>query len=587
MIETTKRFAERCKLPAAMLILAVVAYSCANIVSPSGGPRDISPPEILMASPESGSVLFNGQSFTLRFNEYVQLGNLQQQMLISPPLSGMPKFTLRGKSLKVSFSDTLIPNTTYAFFFGDAIKDITENNPMASYTFFFSTGDFIDSLELRGKVVNAWDQKVEENIFVLLYAEPVADSAFAREIPRYVTRPDKTGAFAFKHLAEGSYHLVAVADLNNNMLYDLITEAVAFYPEPVIPRYVAKAVKDTVTRDAEPDSAMNWIDTVISPSEIVQHTVFQNPVLYMFKGEDSIQRVTAARSESRQKVFVSYRYPLKGAEIEVTDSLLKDRIGIEWGERLDTFWVWLREHTADTLPLIVRYDGAADTLNIQLRQPPLGGRGRQLDPRVGVTMNVPRNGKIHMEQKPELRFTIPLVSLDTDQVLLLSESDTVSLMLSSQDTLLKKRFIVENKLEIGKKYRIIIPERACNGWDGTFNDSVDWAFSVDPPENFGTLRLIVNIDNDYSGGFLLMLMDEKSAILEERMINAGATEIFSPLEPSRYLLKMVADTNRNGKWDTGDYWRRIQPEKVLSLPNPVTIRANWEEEVEWNISPEP
>ncbi|MFO7721666.1 MAG: Ig-like domain-containing protein [Bacteroidales bacterium] len=571
---------------AAMLLMFAV-ISCANIVSPSGGPKDTSPPEVITGIPESGAVNFSGHSFTLQFDEYVQLGNLQQQMLISPPLAEMPKFRLRGKSLTVSFPDTLLPATTYAFFFGDAIKDITENNPMVSYTYFFSTGDFIDSLELRGKVLNALDQKMEENVFVLLYTDPVSDSAFSREIPRYVTRPDKSGNFVFRHLAEGSYHLVAVADLNNNMLYDLITEPVAFHPEPTTPRFLAKSVADTAMGTMLPDSVSMAVDSTRAPVVLPPTPSVPDHALYMFKGEDSIQRITASRSDSRYKVLISYRYPLKDAEVLIADPGLRDISGVEWSSQKDTMWVWLQEHTSDTLPVIIRHASSTDTLFIPLRQPVLGGRGRQLDPRVGISMDVPRTEKIHPSRKPEVFFSIPLLSFDTKDAVLISETDTVPLILTTGDSLLKKRFTLKNPLVANMNYRMVIPEKACKGWDGTFNDSVDWAFSVDVPENFGTLKVTVSTDSVYQGGLLLLLLDEKSAILEERPIVSGETETFYPLKPSRYFLKVIKDINQNGRWDTGDYWRRLQPERVLSLANPVNIRANWEEEVEWIITPGP
>jgi len=201
-------------------------------------------------------------------------------------------------------------------------------------------------------------------------------------------------------------------------------------------------------------------------------------------------------------------------------------------------------------------------------------------------MDVPRAGKIHPSRKPEIRFSIPLFSFDSEHAVLISEADTVPLVVTATDTLLKKRFILENPLSANMNYRMVIPEQACKGWDGTFNDSVDWAFSVDPPENFGTLKVTVTTDTDYDGGLLLLLMDEKSVILEERPIIPGKPVSFYPLVPSSYLLKVIMDANQNGRWDTGDYWRRLKPEKVSSLANPVNIRANWEEDVEWIISPE-
>lgn len=546
-----------------------ILSSCASIVSPSGGPKDTTPPDVVAAEPASGSVAFAGHSFTLSFSEYIQISNLQQQMLVSPPLATQPKFRLRGKSLRVSFSDTLLPNTTYSFFFGDAIKDITENNPMVNYSYFLATGSFIDSLSLEGTVSNAWDNKVEEGLIVMLYESSVSDSAFALKKPRYITRPDKSGKFSFKHLSDGSYHLVAVADLNNNMLYDLPTEPVAFYPEMVTPVFQAVRVADTIA------------DTLAPPPAPV---VKRQHHLKMFVGEDSIQRVQAARSEGRNSAFITFRYPVTDfVNLTITDSILNSITAIKWNEKKDSLFIWLKEHTRDSLPLIITDRNFADTLAVQLRPLPVPARGRVAQKTLYFTMNVIRGGKIHPAVKPELRFNMPLTDFIPEGSLLISPEDTLPLELIPADTSFLFRFVINNNLEPDVQYTIIIPPGMCRGWDGSVNDSLEYSFGVDLSENYGTITVKVATDSLPEGDILLLLLNDKSDVLETRVVTNDNPEQFTLLKPGNYKLKAVLDLNRNGRWDTGDYWKRQQPEPTLMLATPVSLRANWEEEVEWKI----
>lgn len=558
-----------------LFLLMIVVAGCANIVSPTGGPRDTSPPEILQASPPSGSVNFAGNSFTLRFNEFIQTGNLLQQMLISPPMSSPPKTRIKGKSLIITFSDTLHYDVTYAVYLGNSIQDITEKNPMPPYTYFFSTGAEIDNHYIKGHLLNAYDHKVPDNPLVMLFEHPLADSAAAKELPRYVTRPDKAGHFEFKHLADRPYHLIAIQDLNNNMRYDLITETVGFISEPIIPRLIIPPVKDTLT------------DTVIT----VDTTTFQAEqkpeiplVLRMFVAEDSIQKILTARSEGRNKAVIALRYPLVNPEIVVADSMLDTISIVHLSTQKDTITIWLKRHNSDTLRVFISDPSLFfDTVNIHLRQPSTTSRasGREIKPI--FSMNVARGGKLNPSLKPMIIFSMPLSGFDKGAALLRSPEDTVPLELTIADSLIQLKYYIANSLTAGTEYSLLIPQGACTGWDGSVNDTLAWSFTPDVTENYGTISALISADSFMEGTVLLLLTDEKMNLIESRKPVSGVPEKFHLLLPGKYYLKAVNDLNNNGKWDTGDYWKGFQPEKTLLLSSPVTARANWEEEVLWEV----
>lgn len=601
------RFRQLCATARQLIYFASLVFlaACANIVSPTGGPKDTTPPQVIATSPPSGTTRFSEHSFSLRFDEFIQTGNLQQQLLVSPPLTNNPTLKLKGKTLIISFKDTLLPNATYAFYFGESIKDITEGNLMPPYTYFFSTGDSIDQQVLRGKVFNAFDGKVAENLLVMLFALPMADSAFALEFPRYITRPDKSGTFEFRHLAAGEYHLAALSDLNNNMRYDLITEGVAFHTLPVTPwpDQPLIAPQDSTSNDSlaglpgasdtllieVPADTAEWqliTDTAQTgtPSPFLAKT--PEIVLRMFVGEDSIQKVLAARSEGRNKAFVAMRYPLKEPQINILPPLHDTMVRWVTNETTDTLIFWLSAHPHDSLVIEVVSGGdSRDTIYIPLREPPVSPRGRVQAPQLTFQMNVPRNGKLRPGIQPEVTFSIPLRAYDFSNATISSPDTSFPLDLTPKAAGILRDFLIGNQLETGIRYEISIPPGAAGSWDGTAqDDTLTWSFTPEAADQFGTLTVVPLTRDGLSGTILLMLTDEKMRVLETRTLTKPyAKQTFSHLLPAKYSLMAVDDRNGNGRWDTGDYWKRIQPEEILRLPNPVNIRANWEEELEWKL----
>ena len=207
------------------LLIALIATSCANIVAPTGGVKDTTPPKMISSSPKKGAVNFTDKNFRVNFNEFIKLKD--KEVLVSPPLKTAPKVRLRGKAFLVNWKDTLKENTTYTFVFGDNIQDITEGNTLNNFQFVFSTGSVIDSLTYSGKVLDAATGNALENVSVLLYKENW-DSIPAKQKPYYLAKTNKDGTFSFNYLKEGKYKIFALKDENYNLLYDLPNEKIGF-----------------------------------------------------------------------------------------------------------------------------------------------------------------------------------------------------------------------------------------------------------------------------------------------------------------------------------------------------------------------
>jgi uncharacterized protein (DUF2141 family) len=552
-----------------LLTFYFLLSSCANIVSPTGGPKDIDPPKAVEAQPPDGSVNFNGKSVLIRFDEYFQAPTLQQDFLISPPLPSKPSFKIQGKTLRITFNDSLAPGTTFRMQFGGAIRDITEGNSMKDFSFVVSTGNHLDSLEIKGLVLNAWDEKTEENLLVMLYPDTLADSLVASTIPLQVTKPDKAGAFAFTHLPEGSYQLFAVSDRNNNLFYDLITEPFAFYPEPVVPLPSRVVVQDTL------------VDTAKAQPPIADIPAYK---LRMFTATDSVQRILSATTEGRQKATIALRFPLKNPDIHFFNPAMDSLAIFRWNDAGDSLSIWLKSGRQDSLQVGITGVGYSDTARVAFRQITAGGRGSLKVPKVALSLSVPRGGKISPLDTPFIILSQPVIDFHQEKALLISSSDTVPLALQPAGNQPCLRYTIMNTLSEDTLYRVMLPAGSVQGWDGSLNDTMDWAFTRDGFNKFGKLKLLPRVISKTEADIMICLMDDKSVILQTRKAMGDREEIFFPLKPGNYRLKAVLDENRNGSWDTGDFSLKKQPEKVKIMQNAVNIKADWVQELQWDLN---
>jgi len=215
------------------LLIGLTIYSCANIVTPTGGEKDIIPPTVLQYSPDTNSIYFDATEIQIQFDEYVVLNDVFNQVIISPPLDGIPEYKIKGKTLTIKLNSTLRDSTTYTVNFGQAIKDNTEGNILNNFTYVFSTGSYLDSLQISGKVTDLLTGAPSEKTFVVLYYEPT-DTSFQTSKPYYFSKTDETGNFKISNIKAGEYKLYALEDQNFNYFYDLPNERIAFQRETIL-----------------------------------------------------------------------------------------------------------------------------------------------------------------------------------------------------------------------------------------------------------------------------------------------------------------------------------------------------------------
>ena len=214
-----------------IVVIANFATSCANIIPPSGGPRDSLPPNLVMAFPKDSSINFNSKKITLTFDEYVEAREMQQNLLVNPLPTNLPVVDYKLRNVYVTLKDSLEPNTTYTINFGSAIKDVNEGNIAKNKTYIFSTGKTIDHYSVKGKVILAKDGKVDSTLTVVLHTN-LNDSAVAKLRPRYLTKLDGAGKFSFTNLPKATYNIFVLPN-DYSKKYDDTTKLFAFVNEPI------------------------------------------------------------------------------------------------------------------------------------------------------------------------------------------------------------------------------------------------------------------------------------------------------------------------------------------------------------------
>lgn len=520
--------------------LIILLVACAQKSTISGGPRDTEGPKMLASKPVSATTNFSQNSIELSFDEYLQIKAFKNNVVVSPPLNTID-YNLKGRKLEILWEDTLVENTTYSFFFGDAIVDLNEANPLKENQFVFSTGDIIDSLQLSGKVINAEDRKAGSEVFVFLYQSDY-DSCVYNEIPRYITKTDKNGAFTFKYLSEGSYRLVALEDKNNNYQYDELDEQIAF------------------------ESDLVYITDSIAPRE-----------LFSFLQKDTINKIVSKKLLYSELYTAYFKYPVQDFEIVYLGQSAKKKPEVyeEWSANRDSLKLWLNDFSSlDSLEMIFNERYFNDTIMIY--------------PNAKKTIKEEKNlwGNKHTKKfLPKdtlvLLFSHSIISYDTSTWVLIKDSVEVPFNFEKVEN---KRLFITGLTE--GKHELMIPDSNLVNVVGMSNpDTLRFSFQAVSPLTYGNLDFkIRNIEMKSS--FVQILTSKGAVVHQEAFSDSTHIVSLKSMKPGKYKAKVTRDLNRNNQWDSGNYLKNQQAEEVILFKEEIQIRANWDLELEWNLKPE-
>ena len=576
------------------IVTAVFLYGCATIVAPTGGPTDETPPVVVKSIPPNYTTQFKGQDIRVFFDEFVAIENINNSFLSSPPLQEMPDIRLRGKSMIMSLKDTLLENATYVFYFGESIADITEGNTIPNFQLVVSTGEYIDSLSVAGRVINSFTHQPEAGIFVMLY-DNVFDSVPMLQRPVYLSKTDTTGVFSINNMRSGNYLMFALSDLNFNFLYDLPDEKIAFLDSLIHPGYNVPIEPEDLefsTEATEFDPAAN--DTIAvahaATDDSYKSQVPEIPFLelFLFDEKDTQQRIISASLEKRGKVNIAFRIPADSVVINDYMGLYGDNWYIrEYSAKRDTLTLWLPSLTADTLSVEVSdRGGVIDTINVSLTPRPVRGRRTETDtlpPALRLTPKFMPSGNTH----PYFRhFTLesltPIDSADFEKIaFFINDSIPINPQPRFEDVA-RRRILMDHQLLPDTSYKLMFPPGTFIDIFGNKNDSVVFNFTTNNPSLYGSIVTNLRLPGTQNQ-YLLQLLNADFEMVAEKVVSQSRIYAFNHLPAGNFRLRIVHDDNRNGIWDTGEYLQKIQPEKVFIYEDVIQARINWEVEVIWAI----
>ena len=601
-------------LPLSVLILIV--YACASTGTPDGGPYDEIPPKFVRATPEPNATGNTRKKISIEFDEFIKIENAAEKVIISPPQTEMPEVKASGKKVLVEFFDTLRNNTTYTIDFGDAIVDNNEGNPMGNFAYAFSTGETIDTMEVSGTVLNAQDLEPIKGIQVGLHKN-LNDTAFTKLPFDRISRTDSRGHFSIKGVAPGKYRIYALKDGNQNYLFDSKTEIIAYSDSIIIPSM------EPATRQ---DTTWNAIDTLkIDTIKTIHYTHFMpdNLVLRAFKEENTMQYL--AKSEREQLNRFSLYFSAKADTLPTIKGLdfdEKDAFIIEPSIKNDTIRYWIKDTVLcerDTLTLQVDYlytdtlgnlVPKRDTLammnklskekrlamakdEMEKKEKEMKKRRRKGDTLNVVEtkffkMNVDAPSSMDINRNISLQFEEPVQSIDTAAIHVDVKVDTLwneERFIFMADTVAPRKYYILSDWKPGNEYRLRIDSTAIKSIYGLHTDKVENTVKIKTLEEYGTLYLNIK---GIEGNAVVQLLNSSDAVVREQKVKKNNTCDFYFLQPNtKYYIRMYIDSNNNGKWDTGLYDKKIQPEEVYYYPKVWEMKANFEFEEDWDVKAVP
>lgn len=582
--------------------LLLIIVGCARVVAPGGGPIDEDPPEVIRSEPPNYSTNYDGSDIRIYFDEFVELHNLRQKMLVSPPMENMPEVSIRRRSIIMSIEEELMDNTTYNFFFGDAIRDITEGNVKSNFQFIVSTGDYVDSLSVRGEVINAFDRTPAEEVYVMMY-DNIFDSVPYKELPVYISRTCEQGQFEITNMREGEYLMFALEDLTHSYKYEQPDERIAFLDSLVVPEYVETVEEPEIDEEA-PLIDEDLPETGEQPDTITEPGIFEPDIeepsidvedkptrsdpefyrLFLFQEADTVQRISSKRFTPPGRFTFEFRVPFDSVYVEeYKEPFDGDWKYKEFTKGKDSMLIWLDNVERDSLYLKVwDKDHLIDTVKESIK-PREGERRRAEDPELSLTPNVRPGQTFSYFRDFVLTANNPIKDIDTDRIeVFINDSIPVESQWECFGTA-ERRFRLDKTFEQDTTYNVIIPDSTFTDIFGLSNaDTLDVSFNTSSAGDYGMILVDLTLPEE-GENYILQLLNNEDEPIEEKFINESDEYRFPNLSPGGYSFKVIHDKHKTGKWNTGNYLEGVQPEPVYVLDEEIEVRQNWEHEVVWDI----
>ncbi len=579
----------------------VIISSCANEGMPTGGPRDSIPPVLVETYPKYQSLQFSGNEVRLTFNEFIVPDQVQELLVVSPPLEKRPTILTRSKTLIIRFNEALKKDFTYSLDFKNAIVDNNERNPLENLRFSFSTGDRIDSLRVAGRVVDAFRLEPVKKTLVLLHKN-LHDSAAYRIRPDYIARTDDEGIYLFDNLAEGSYRIYALNDMNSDLMYNEGAEQMAFLDSLVVP---------SMEYIEQPDTLLSGTDSLLVSGHIHFHP---GPIFLRQFTEDIFdQYLKRSNRDSRYQCTFVFNEPVRDTfSVNLVDTVVDNWYVLEPNEKFDSLTLWLadttmasREHIRmelvyyqlDSLnqPFIQR-DTVEMTFAEREEETRRKRRVRDKDEEENLPVVPQFDWVTNLSSAPvdlnsDLMITspYPVAAFDAEAIRLYLTSDSLKRPVPFRfmtDTSAWRTYRISYAWESGMGYTLEIDSAACTNIFGITSKKLVMPFKTRTIDYYGIIKLDLR---NLTSQMLLQLLEnnERETVLREKIVSDDQQVVFDYLVPGKYKVKAVYDENRNGVWDSGSFQDKIQPERVAYINEVVKVRANWDNNLTWDLTPDP
>ncbi|MBR5391334.1 MAG: Ig-like domain-containing protein [Prevotella sp.] len=592
-----------------LTVVICLLSSCAKMGQPDGGWYDETPPRILGASPSDKATEVTDHKMYIYFNEFIKLSDATQKVVVSPPQMEAPDIKDAGKRIIIDLKDSLKANTTYTIDFSDAISDNNEGNPLGNYTYSFSTGTEIDTMEVSGYVYEAENLEPIKGILVGLY-DNLADSVFRKEPFQRVSRTDSRGRFVIKGIKPGNFRVYALMDADGNYLYNQKSEKIAFSRDIIVPSCKPDIRQDTIWRDSlHIDNILRVPYTHFFPDDIVLRAFTEEQTdRFLLKSErKEPNRFTLTFSHGDADLPI-----IRGLDFDAENAFV-----VESSEKNDSITYWLRDTllvNQDTLQMEVQYhatDSAGllymktDTLSLlskesyakrlkqkekeyaewKKKQEKAEKRGDPFQKEMPVPpLNIGMNfaGDIDPDKNPVLTFETPLEVADTSMIHLYSKHDTLWY---------RSPFLLREKVNVPRTYEVIgewrpdieysleIDSAAFVDIYGSVSNTAKKGFKVKSNDAYGTI--FMTLDGMRGKRVVAQLLSSTDVVMKEVRTQTGNAEFFY-VNPNTYYLRIFVDENDNGKWDTGNYDEGRQAEAVYYYPSKIECKERWDITESWN-----
>jgi len=531
-----------------ILIILIIA-SCANIVAPTGGPKDVTPPKLVKAHPDTFATNFKSDNIRIDFDELIQIKDPIGQVLISPPLEKQPDIKVVKRSVIIKFKEKLKDSTTYNINFGSSISDVHESNIKEGFEYVFSTGSYVDSLSLSGKCQYANDLHTEKGVLIMLY-KTFDDSVPALHKPDYFTKCDSFGNYKINNIKGGTYKVFALKDLNSNYRFDQPGEAIGF--------------KDST----------------------IQITGHDTASFNIFVEATAKQYIVKQYCEEFGKLFMVFNKPTEKLEFNFLNNHPNDtsKQFFEYSKAKDTVIYWFTSYPADSMKMIVSDNGKIlDTLAVYIKPRDYKMKSdKSYKFSLGVR-STPSSGALSPEADWHLVFSHPISQFDSTKITLREDSILIGGFKVGDLDADKRKLNISYKWKENSTYILSFPRGTFKDIFGLINDTtLNFSIKIKTSHDYGNMHLKFKAP-DIGSNYILQLMNEKDELIQQNIVRGDTAIDYDFLDPAKYKLKLIFDANNNGKWDTGDYYNHIQPEKVTYCKEIFNVRANWDVDADWTV----